>query len=411
MGKIKIILFICIISVFCSASDWSPIGPDTVKVNDYLSSFFGDLLCIHDGLLVYDWQGNDWVKYSNAKMPAIQAADYDTSGIMVILSDSSWSDGIYKFDFKKKQFEVLQYAAFPRFLYYYYPSGTYFCGYGYGLLKSDDGTNWEEVEFFKGKDCRAACGLDDILLVADKYDIYYSHDQGKSWTTSAESPNNVSAITRDWDGTYFAVFPGTSRSSGLWSSVDSGKTWQVEFWSTHMSTTRCTYRELFVGWEQPVGEYSGVGIWNKSDQKLTLLNDGLPNTSINRFSENTLIDCINVVACTDGGAYMTCGFPTTLGEKTQRPEYLSLDQNYPNPFNPKTAISYKVMAQNLVPILLELSVYNNLGQKVTTLVSGVHHPGNYNVEWDADAYPSGIYYYRLNTEKGFSETKKMILLR
>jgi len=411
VGKIKITIFILLTFNFCVAYEWSPIGPDTVKVNDYLGTFFGDILCVSDGLLYNDWLVAGWVKYSNAQMPAIQAVDYDTSDIMVILSDSSWSDGIYKFNVKEKQFEVLQYAAFPRFLFYYYPSGTYFCGYGYGVLRSDDGKSWEEVDFFKGKDCRAACGLDDILLVADKYDIHYSHDQGKSWATSDESPNEVTTITRDWDGTYFAVFPGTSRSSGLWSSVDSGKTWQVEFWSTHMSTARCTYRELFVGWEQPVGEYSGVGIWNKSDQKLTFLNDGLPNTSINRFSENTLVDCINIVACTDGGAYMTCGFPTTLGEKTQRPEFFSLDQNYPNPFNPRTAISYKVRAQNLVPILLDLTVYNNIGQKVATLVSGAHPPGDYTVEWDASEYPSGLYYYRLSTDKGFSDTKKMILLK
>jgi flagellar hook assembly protein FlgD len=54
-------------------------------------------------------------------------------------------------------------------------------------------------------------------------------------------------------------------------------------------------------------------------------------------------------------------------------------QNYPNPFNPKTAIGYQLSAVSTV----ELSIYNLLGQKVATLVSGKQAAGQHQIEWDA----------------------------
>jgi hypothetical protein len=83
-----------------------------------------------------------------------------------------------------------------------------------------------------------------------------------------------------------------------------------------------------------------------------------------------------------------------------------LYQNSPNPFNPTTKITYELQIINTV----ELSIFNLLGQKVKTLVSERQEPGSYNVTWDASRYPSGIYYYKLETG-GFTKTKKMILLK
>jgi hypothetical protein len=88
------------------------------------------------------------------------------------------------------------------------------------------------------------------------------------------------------------------------------------------------------------------------------------------------------------------------------PASFELSQNYPNPFNPTTAIGYQLSAVSQV----ELSVYNLLGQKVVTLVSERQQAGSHQVEWDASAFASGVYYYRLEAGE-FVEVKKMILLR
>ncbi|HXG01688.1 MAG TPA: YCF48-related protein [Bacteroidota bacterium] len=83
-----------------------------------------------------------------------------------------------------------------------------------------------------------------------------------------------------------------------------------------------------------------------------------------------------------------------------------LEQNYPNPFNPSTTIRFEVTGSGF----LSLKVYNLLGQEVATLVNEQMRPGSYEVQWDASGMPSGVYCYRLSSG-GFSETKRMVLLR
>jgi len=84
----------------------------------------------------------------------------------------------------------------------------------------------------------------------------------------------------------------------------------------------------------------------------------------------------------------------------------SLKPNYPNPFNPSTMINYQL------PIISEvdLSIYNMLGEKVTTLVSEKQRAGNYNIKWNAENYASGIYLYKL-VSNGITEVRKCVLLR
>jgi hypothetical protein len=88
------------------------------------------------------------------------------------------------------------------------------------------------------------------------------------------------------------------------------------------------------------------------------------------------------------------------------PMQMKLLQNYPNPFNPNTIISYQLPEISKV----ELTIYNVLGQKVTTLVSETQTTGNYQIEWNASGFGSGVYIYQLKTDTHV-ETKKMMLLR
>ena len=95
----------------------------------------------------------------------------------------------------------------------------------------------------------------------------------------------------------------------------------------------------------------------------------------------------------------------------QMPESFGLSQNYPNPFNPSTAISFNLPVAGFA----ELSVFNILGQKVITLVSGNMSAGNHEVTWEGtdetgSTVTSGVYFYRLTTEQN-SETRKMMLMK
>ncbi len=93
------------------------------------------------------------------------------------------------------------------------------------------------------------------------------------------------------------------------------------------------------------------------------------------------------------------------------PNTYALHQNYPNPFNPSTEIRYSVPTISFV----KLSIYDILGQEVTTLVNEQMQPGNYSIRWDASRMSSGLYFTRLSaqTVKGqpFLQTRKMLLTK
>lgn len=88
------------------------------------------------------------------------------------------------------------------------------------------------------------------------------------------------------------------------------------------------------------------------------------------------------------------------------PEDFSLSQNYPNPFNPFTMIKYDVKKSAHII----LSVYDNAGNLMHTLVNENQNPGNYTISFEPLHLASGIYYYRITTDS-YSETKKMVLIR
>lgn len=88
------------------------------------------------------------------------------------------------------------------------------------------------------------------------------------------------------------------------------------------------------------------------------------------------------------------------------PSSFILYQNYPNPFNPTTSISYQIPESGLV----SLQVYDMLGRKIEVLVNGKKEAGQHTMTWDAEGFPSGVYYYKLSC-KEFNQVNKMILIK
>jgi len=93
------------------------------------------------------------------------------------------------------------------------------------------------------------------------------------------------------------------------------------------------------------------------------------------------------------------------------PMAFDLGQNYPNPFNPTTTIKYQLPEKANVKIV----IYNMLGQAVRTVVDKSVETGYHVVKWDGlnetgSRVATGIYFYRMETEK-FIKTQKMILMK
>lgn len=102
---------------------------------------------------------------------------------------------------------------------------------------------------------------------------------------------------------------------------------------------------------------------------------------------------------------------TQQKEETVIPQTITLHQNYPNPFNSQTIIKYDLNKSTPV----KLGIYDILGNEIITLEDGNKLPASYSIIWDgknsSGSYvPSGIYFYKLETDD-FIQTRKMILLK
>ena len=88
------------------------------------------------------------------------------------------------------------------------------------------------------------------------------------------------------------------------------------------------------------------------------------------------------------------------------PTEYALHPAYPNPFNPVTNISYGLPMDTQVT----LNIYNVEGRKINTLVQGLRQAGSHTIEWNAEGYPSGVYFVKLDAGE-FTQTQKLMLVK
>lgn len=91
------------------------------------------------------------------------------------------------------------------------------------------------------------------------------------------------------------------------------------------------------------------------------------------------------------------------GESGQRELTIS---NYPNPFNPATVIRFTLPEAGHT----SLKVFDLLGREVASLLNEHRAAGSHQVQFDASALPSGVYFYRLESA-GRVMIQKMVLAR
>ncbi len=101
----------------------------------------------------------------------------------------------------------------------------------------------------------------------------------------------------------------------------------------------------------------------------------------------------------------------TVSNNIGLPKTFGLSQNYPNPFNPVTRFTVDIPVTGPV----DISVYDLLGHKLTTLMSGTQDAGSYTIEWDGTtnaglSSPTGLYFVKMTAGK-FSEARKVLLMK
>lgn len=127
-------------------------------------------------------------------------------------------------------------------------------------------------------------------------------------------------------------------------------------------------------------------------------------------------DCVHPVGQDEGGSD-AAGPVADGGSEKARPltdaqaENVKTWGNYPNPFNPTTEIKFNLPEASRVIV----DVYNSAGQRVITLADEYFSAGAHTVRWDGrrasgQRVASGVYFYRIQTNKTIL-TRKMLLLK
>jgi len=93
------------------------------------------------------------------------------------------------------------------------------------------------------------------------------------------------------------------------------------------------------------------------------------------------------------------------------PAEFQLFSNYPNPFNPTTTIQYNLPQRSDV----QITIYDLLGRKVTTLISGTQEAGYKSIQWNGrnksgQLVSAGMYFYAIEAGK-HTAIWKMVLLK
>lgn len=133
-----------------------------------------------------------------------------------------------------------------------------------------------------------------------------------------------------------------------------------------------------------------------------------PQTYYNNLTFDNLVNLINAAEL----KYMALTATTDIGEISDViPTAFELTQNFPNPFNPSTEIEFSIPRAGHV----KMSVYNILGQRVTTLIDEDVSAGTYQVTWDGKSssgqdVSSGMYFLIMQTAESVM-SRKMILLK
>ncbi len=206
-------------------------------------------------------------------------------------------------------------------------------------------------------------------------DWIFNFSRGDTFSTKPNLPINISCTKMTAGFTYVNMF---------WNTVDSHQTRQNRIW----------YYKII-----------------RNDSVIAT-----PNVTQTAFSDPTLIKGVNAYSMTavnydfqESDSSNTILIDNTTGIEEHNnplPRDFTLSQNYPNPFNPSTTISFDLASRSFVT----LKVLDLTGREIAAIVSEELSAGHHTKQWNAEQFPSGIYFYRIQAGT-FSETKKLLLLK
>lgn len=236
-----------------------------------------------------------------------------------------------------------------------------------------------------------------------KNGLYYSKDEGHSWTKTA-FPYAVNALYADnsynlyvctGNGLYkidTRVLPVELTSFTV--SVKEGKPCLQWNTATEMNNSGFEIQRSYDKnvWNN-VGFVKGMGTTSNPAEYMFV--DNIPGQTGTVYYRLRQVDF-------NGASSISKEVDINLNKEMS----YCLGQNYPNPFNPSTNISYSLPNDSYVSI----KVYDVLGKEVLTLVNENKKAGSYQINLNCSNLNSGVYFYTMKAGST-SQTRKFVLMK
>ena len=247
--------------------------------------------------------------------------------------------------------------------------------------------------------------------------VQVTTDNGGSWTNISSGLPDLYctriAVFKDHPETAVASFSGFSNGEKVYKTTNYGNTWTNI--SGDLPNVPVNAVLIYPASDKIIIAGTDLGVFVTLDggTAWNRMNEGMANVPVfdlDYCAKNDLI-----FAATHGrGMFKASASPLTSVESNPIENIsFKLEQNYPNPFGlasasrkPVTTIAYNLKTSGNV----KLVVFDLLGRRAKTLVSGFEQRGRHKVEFNASGLPSGAYFYRLESG-GHFQLKKMILVK
>ncbi|MBI9072506.1 MAG: T9SS type A sorting domain-containing protein [Melioribacteraceae bacterium] len=292
--------------------------------------------------------------------------------------------------------------------------------------------------------------------------IYYTNNSGASWYKSEIDSIFQSAV---FDFSFVSVSDGIANSGGTaYKTIDGGKSWKklpigagnivglYDLVNCKLFEKNC----IVLG--ASYADYVAVGYYIKStDGGITWGNINSNHTFLFGITDDYLLNEDSIWASTPSNSYFSenggqtwdtlnvnidrfsfisnkeayglsgnqilfteDGWKTFIvvdnditvtNEISEIPRNFNIFQNYPNPFNPSTTIEYSIPSVGIPNgELVQINVFDVLGNKIKTLYNGTAKSGNHKIKFDGKNLPSGTYFIQIN-HGDFRKTIKALLIK
>jgi len=364
--------------------------------------------------------GSSWNNLNGLNNPAAMFQDVILSGDgRIYLPDFAYGV-FYSDDFGQTWTGIGEFTPEGCAAFGLHPSGVLFAGLTYtgiGFIhrSENNGATWEAIPL---PNYNSNYAVEHIhfnsqghVFLGTINGIYRSTDVGLTWEQVNYGLNGVQvySMTIDDQDHIYVLTTQPGLFDGYYRSMDNGSTWETLDWVQDIN-----YALDIVGVDGHIYAINDqtIFITNDAGQTWSELPNGLNEDEafyLGADLELTPSGYLYVAGKYLHRSSQTVSSPTMGMEPTRVPKQFSfkLFPAYPNPFNPTTTIRFDLQ-ETSHPISLQ--IYDITGRIMETLIYEKIEPGQHEVQWDASASASGVYFVELVSDKNRS-VQKLILLK